>query len=249
MLELLLKLILCHVLGDFVFQPDSWIQNRKEKVLKSKYLYFHIFLHSILIGVFLFKFIGTLWLGLFIIIFSHFWIDVFKIILEKRNYISQFSLFIVDQLLHLFVIVCMVNFYYPFIFTIESFFTNKLIVLILISVACIFIAPILMRLFFIRWYEIHLLTQEEKITSESLKNAGRIIGILERIFIILFININFYEGIGYLLAAKSIFRFGDLTNSKDKKMTEYILIGTLLSFLIGIVLGFILKYGLIMCEI
>jgi hypothetical protein len=37
-----------------------------------------------------------------------------------------------------------------------------------------------------------------------------------------------------LLAAKSIFRFGDLKESKDVKLTEYILIGTLLSFGLGI---------------
>jgi hypothetical protein len=36
------------------------------------------------------------------------------------------------------------------------------------------------------------------------------------------------------LAAKSIFRFGDLKESKDVKLTEYILIGTLLSFGLGI---------------
>jgi hypothetical protein len=79
-------------------------------------------------------------------------------------------------------------------------------------------------------------------SKESLKNAGLYIGIIERIFIVVFINMNFYEGIGYLLAAKSIFRFGDLTNSKDKKLTEYILLGTLLSFILAIVIGLGLKY-------
>jgi hypothetical protein len=52
------------------------------------------------------------------------------------------------------------------------------------------------------------------------------------------------EGIGYLLAAKSIFRFGDLTNSKEKKLTEYILIGTFLSFAIAVLIGFALKIAL-----
>jgi hypothetical protein len=36
--------------------------------------------------------------------------------------------------------------------------------------------------------------------------------------------------VGFILAAKSIFRFGDLTNSRDRNLTEYVLIGTLLSF-------------------
>ncbi|TVR27761.1 MAG: DUF3307 domain-containing protein, partial [Balneolaceae bacterium] len=44
------------------------------------------------------------------------------------------------------------------------------------------------------------------------------------------------------LAAKSIFRFGDLTRSKDRKLTEYILVGTLLSFLIAIATGMAVSY-------
>jgi len=54
------------------------------------------------------------------------------------------------------------------------------------------------------------------------------------LFIFLFIVINYWQGIGFLLAAKSIFRFGDLTKSEDRNLTEYILIGTLLSFGIAI---------------
>src|SRR5699024_1678830 len=56
------------------------------------------------------------------------------------------------------------------------------------------------------------------------------IGMLERVFIFVFIITGNWEGIGFLLAAKSIFRFGDLKDSKDRNLTEYILIGTLLSF-------------------
>jgi hypothetical protein len=41
------------------------------------------------------------------------------------------------------------------------------------------------------------------------------------------------------LAAKSVFRFGDLKESKDRKLTEYILIGTLLSFGIAIASGIV----------
>jgi uncharacterized membrane protein (DUF373 family) len=43
------------------------------------------------------------------------------------------------------------------------------------------------------------------------------------------------------LAAKSIFRFGDLKESKDVKLTEYILIGTLLSFGLGILCAMVYK--------
>ena len=56
-------------------------------------------------------------------------------------------------------------------------------------------------------------------------------------YVFLFVVIDFWEGIGFLLAAKSIFRFGDLKENKDIRLTEYILIGTLLSFGIRILIG------------
>ncbi|MPL93513.1 hypothetical protein SDC9_39645 [bioreactor metagenome] len=75
--------------------------------------------------------------------------------------------------------------------------------------------------------------------DESLQNAGKYIGILERLLVFLFIVTNHWEAIGFLLVAKSVFRFGDLKESKDRKLTEYILIGTHISFGIAIVAGLI----------
>jgi hypothetical protein len=45
--------------------------------------------------------------------------------------------------------------------------------------------------------------------------------------------------VGFLITAKSVFRFGNLKESKDRQLTEYILIGTLLSFGIAIITGII----------
>ena len=52
------------------------------------------------------------------------------------------------------------------------------------------------------------------------------------------------EGVGFLIAAKSVFRFGDLSKAKDRKLTEYILIGTLLSFGLAILFGLCYEYVL-----
>ena len=73
----------------------------------------------------------------------------------------------------------------------------------------------------------------------SLQNAGKYIGIMERLLIFVFIYTNHFEAIGFLLAAKSIFRFGDLKEGNILKLTEYILIGTFLSFGIAIILSLI----------
>lgn len=77
---------------------------------------------------------------------------------------------------------------------------------------------------------------------QGLPNAGKWIGYLERILILTFIYTGNVEGIGFLLAAKSIFRFGELNRARDIKVTEYVLIGTLVSFTIAIILGFGVKW-------
>ncbi|MBP8155648.1 MAG: DUF3307 domain-containing protein, partial [Leadbetterella sp.] len=40
MIAWVLKLTLAHLLGDFMFQPDKWIENKNRKTYKSKYLYY-----------------------------------------------------------------------------------------------------------------------------------------------------------------------------------------------------------------
>ncbi len=79
---------------------------------------------------------------------------------------------------------------------------------------------------------------------QGLPNAGKWIGYLERILILIFIFTNNIEGVGFLLAAKSIFRFGELNKSRDIKVTEYVLIGTFLSFTIAIITGYVAEWGM-----
>ena len=72
---------------------------------------------------------------------------------------------------------------------------------------------------------------------KSLPNAGKYIGIIERLFVLIFIVIGRWEVIGLLIAAKSVFRFNDLKERNNRKLTEYILIGTLVSFGLAILAG------------
>lgn len=80
--------------------------------------------------------------------------------------------------------------------------------------------------------------------NESLKDAGMYIGILERILVFVFVILDHWEAVGFLITAKSVFRFGDLKESKERKLTEYILIGTLISFGIAILVGILYLMGL-----
>ena len=45
---LIVKLLLAHLLGDFLLQPNSWVLDKENKKHKSIYLYIHTLLHGIL---------------------------------------------------------------------------------------------------------------------------------------------------------------------------------------------------------
>ncbi|MBD3316553.1 MAG: DUF3307 domain-containing protein [Chitinivibrionales bacterium] len=65
---------------------------------------------------------------------------------------------------------------------------------------------------------------------KGLRKGGRYIGQLERSLVMLLLLIGQANGIGFLFAAKSILRFGEIKDSHQRKMAEYIIIGTFLSF-------------------
>jgi hypothetical protein len=65
---------------------------------------------------------------------------------------------------------------------------------------------------------------------EGLSKGGRYIGWLERSLVMMLLLIGQASGIGFLFAAKSILRFGEIKDSHQRKMAEYIIIGTFLSF-------------------
>src|SRR5688572_22374003 len=93
----LLKLILSHLLTDFVLQPNSWIEERKRMHFASPKLY----LHGLVTGISALLFAGIqYWPVALIILISHIIIDGWKSFQRERIII-----FIIDQLLHLSVIV------------------------------------------------------------------------------------------------------------------------------------------------
>ncbi len=71
----------------------------------------------------------------------------------------------------------------------------------------------------------------------GLDMGGRYIGWLERGLTFLFVLYGHPEGVGFLLTAKSIFRFGDITDASKRENTEYIIIGTMASFGWGLIIA------------
>ena len=71
--------------------------------------------------------------------------------------------------------------------------------------------------------------------ARGFPGAGRLIGQVERLLIFVFILLGQYAAIGFLIAAKSVLRYGELKATDPasadtvRKEAEYVLIGTLLS--------------------
>lgn len=235
MIALFIKLALAHFIGDFLLQSQKWVQHKETYKHKSKFLYWHILIHLctlILILQLNFKY----WLGVLIIFVSHYIIDVIKLHLKTK--LNSRWLFGLDQLAHFIMITLVVKIYYPYEFNINVLFEAN-ILLFLTGILCVTkVSSIIMKTIISQW------DLKEYTEKASLENAGAYIGMLERLFVFAFIITNHWEGVGFLIAAKSVFRFGDLSKAKDRKLTEYILIGTLLSFGLAIIIGMGYQYAL-----
>ncbi|MHB1105807.1 MAG: DUF3307 domain-containing protein [Lutibacter sp.] len=242
MLILTLKLVLAHIIGDFLLQPDSWIKDKESKKIKSSYLYWHLTVHLLALLIVL-QFNLKYSIGILGIVISHYFIDLIKI--NLNNKLNKRLLFFSDQFLHFSAIITVVYFYEPFTIEFSKVYEPTTILLITAILLSTKVTSIVMKVIISRWNpENDILNSKE--SSVSLDKAGSYIGMLERLFIFGFILANQWSGIGFLLAAKSVFRFGDLSKAMDRKLTEYILIGTLLSFGLAIITA---KGYLYLCKV
>lgn len=228
-----IKLILAHLLGDFILQPNSWVADKENYKLKSKFLYFHILIHTVLSFIFLWNL--QLWWVAALVGVTHFIIDAAKLSFQTIK--TKKRWFFIDQLLHVLVIAGASFYFGEFNF---SFLQNQEFLKILM--AALFLttpASIFIKILLSSWTPAP--DGANSIQTESLSSAGKYIGILERLLVFTFIMVNHWEGVGFMVAAKSVFRFSDLAQAKQRKLTEYVLIGTLLSFGLAVLTGIIIK--------
>jgi len=228
---ILLKLLLAHFIGDFVLQPKSWVVEKEEKKIRSMKLYLHFLLHGVLVWLFLWNWNG--WLTALLIVLLHGVIDIIKIYAQKGEQKPWW--FLTDQALHLIGITTIWYFLFQPDITFPPLHDNSLIWIY--ATALVFItvvSGIVIQVVMSKWSD-----SLSNSRDESLNDAGKYIGILERLLVFTFVVTGHWEAIGFLIAAKSVFRFGDLKESKERKLTEYILIGTLLSFGIALITGII----------
>ena len=237
----LLVLVIGHVLGDFYFQSSTLA---KDKETSGKKLLLHCFLYlTIMVGVTI-PFFGWSLLKVAIgVSMSHFLIDGVKFFLTHHFSIKKSQdtvVFLIDQSLHLLVLLVagvyltLSSIKLHFIPGIEKLVTSLgwdmgnilswiLILLVLVQPCSITIKKVL---------NFYRPTNEEHV-DEGIPNAGALIGVFERLFIVLMLYANQFTAIGFVLTAKSIARYNKI--SENPQFAEYYLLGTLLSTLLIII--------------
>ncbi len=225
------KLFLAHLIGDFLLQPNKWVLHKAKKKVASKYLYFHVLIHFSVTMLLLWDL--SYWKITLIILVSHYLIDLIKLYVDPL-FNNKTTPFLIDQALHILVLYACAYFNNLWIHTQELFESLDWYLVTAIFFVS-FPAAIVISKF------LEPMSKQLEMDHESLPNAGKYIGIMERLFILVFIILNQWAAIGLLITAKSVFRFNDLKESNNRKLTEYILIGTLISFGIALLTGLIYK--------
>lgn len=267
-INLLLRLIVAHLLTDFVLQPKSWVTEREEKQGRSTKLYLHVLVTAIV--AYLLSGAYTNWIIPLVIFVSHLLIDYLKSRTDK----DKFSYFIADQAAHLLVIVilwlCIEN-KWDAIRPFTERMTNSSEFWAIVT-GYIFVSwplGIIIGKATQKWrdqitrekvkasqelqaadqvsetteqeepkeQEILVSTEEQEL---GLASAGKWIGICERVLILTFVLMSQYTAIGFLMTAKSILRFSEKENNTQLK-TEYVLVGTLVSFASSAMIGVFMK--------
>ncbi|MGZ3839938.1 MAG: DUF3307 domain-containing protein [Flavisolibacter sp.] len=222
----LTKLLLAHLLTDFVLQPGSWIQSRNARHFRSIALYGHGMVTALVALVFTgFQYWGVA----LVILVTHILIDGWKSYRPARV-----SYFLLDQGLHLTVILACwyFSFFHWADLTRAWQEINQKNVWVLFTAAVFLTQPcgILIGQLTQKW-------RAQIPDADSLGNAGKWIGVIERIIILVLVLQQQYASVGLLITAKSLLRFNEPNRQEVK--TEYLLIGTLISFSIALLTGIV----------
>jgi hypothetical protein len=239
-LKLALALVTAHLLADFVLQSDKDVANKKKPAVLGK--------HALIVAGLSYLLAGDwrVWHVPALIGLTHFLIDRVKAG-SKQN---GLGVFLLDQAAHL-VVIAVVAGLSPTQFPVvnewvklwDVAFTRALIVttgLILTThvggvVVGIAVRPYLGDLTKPLGPENKSIIAPSNEAQRGLMKGGRLIGQLERGLIFFLVMIGKPEAVAFLIAAKSIFRFGELKDRENRAEAEYITIGTLMSFTWGLV--------------
>ena len=174
---LFVKLLLAHLIADFLLQPTRWVIHKEANRVTSKFLYFHILLHFAVTILLLWDL--SAWKMVLIITASHYFIDLAKLYATPLFKLKSVPFFI-DQLLHILVLYCCA-FYGNLEGHTLALFEKMDWALVTAIVFVSFPAAIIMGKL------LEGMSSQIEFDHKSLPNAGKYIGIIERLFVLVFI--------------------------------------------------------------
>jgi len=233
--NLLILQFIAHILTDFTFQNDKLAKDKNEHGAKSKFFKWHIAIVFALSWALSFQ-IKFIFASLAIALL-HGVIDGFKKNFLKFEKINKY-VFYIDQSLHLLVITGIVLLFDHY-FLIRPYYqlpaTTHHLLIISAYLLCTKPVNIIIKEIF-NTYEIKInspSSENPNPVESEIPNAGKLIGITERIIALSLILYGQFAAVGFIIAGKSILRFKE----SDLRKAEYVLIGTLLSFGVAILAG------------
>lgn len=234
MVRLLLLQIIAHTISDFYLQTDNSCADKAKNGFKSPKLYIHALITFVCAWLLSFSF--SFWWMALIISATHLLVDAMKCYASKCK-----GIFFIDQVIHLLVIVAVCYLWNCNLPDCLYCVEEKYFALLLGFLVCLKPSNIIIKEIF-KLADIKVNKGSDDDKAEDLPNAGKLIGIVERLLSLVFVLLGQYEAVGFIIAAKSILRFAE----GDKAKSEYVLIGTLLSFSMAIFIGVAIKlyYGL-----
>lgn len=226
--NLLICLLLAHILADFLLQPKAMANGKR---FINGMMVLHI------VSVFILTWLlGASYQLAAAIAISHWLIDGLKEAAKKKKKFPSHMLFVIDQGLHIMIIIFLWSLKFGLIPSCQKavlfVITNYQISLLLLAYAIV-IWPL--------GYLIKFALQKMLLSDnrENIEHGGKLIGQFERIIILTFVLLGQYEAIGFLITGKSIIRFAQ----KDEKLqSEYVLVGTMMSYALSIITGLICKF-------
>lgn len=244
-MELFCNLLFAHILGDFYLQWDNQCRNKSELGFSGYGLWYH----SIVIGLTAWISIWTLdaWWLVVVLSILHTFIDWGKSYIAKRMNVKTegLLLFVVDQLLHLGSLFVLSTLYLQQYSEWEQIsWINDLMTthpLRIATAMALFLSLKPANILILRILDACKVknTIDDQENEQGNFHSGELIGWLERGLMLLFVVMDQYEAIGFLIAGKSILRFGEASQGREK--SEYVLSGTLLSLSVALVLGLLVK--------
>ncbi|MBO4679014.1 MAG: DUF3307 domain-containing protein [Lachnospiraceae bacterium] len=230
----LLLLGIGHILGDFYFQTEK-ISDKKDQSYKGVIAHSVEYLLSMLLVTIPVISLDMV-LAAVIVSLAHFCIDSVKYLLLKSKKIRKTgSVFVLDQAFHVLTIFVMAYIMlqwnyemgtYQIVGDIGAAFgidpvkaARWILALLIIHVPANIAIQTLLSGY--RPPE----TDKRIITANN--RAGRMIGTIERLIMLIFIALDQYSAMGLVLTAKSIARYDKI--AKEPRFAEYYLLGTLLS--------------------